>query len=61
MDITDYVTVDFNAVVECVDLLGGVTIPEVSDEEAVLMHGYMDEINKLTKIIPSTYPVAEQM
>lgn len=49
MDITDYVTVDFNAVVECVDLLGGVTIPEVSDEEAVLMHGYMDEINKLTK------------
>ena len=49
LDITDYVTVDFNAVVECVDLLGGVTIPEVSDEEAVLMHGYMDEINKLTK------------
>ena len=49
MDITDYVTVDFNAVVECVDLLGGVTIPEVSDEESVLMHGYMDEINKLTK------------
>ena len=49
MDITDYVTVDFNAVVECVDLLGGVTIPEVSDEEAVQMHGYMDEINKLTK------------
>ena len=38
-----------SAVVECVDLLGGVTIPEVSDEEAVLMHGYMDEINKLTK------------
>ena len=49
MDITDYVTVDFNAVVECVDLLGGVTIPEVSDDEAVLMRGYMDEINKLTK------------
>lgn len=34
LDITDYVTVDFNAVVECVDLLGGVVIPEVSDEEA---------------------------
>lgn len=49
LDITDYVTVDFNAVVECVDLLGGVVIPEVSDEEAVLMQGYMDEINKLTK------------
>lgn len=49
LDITDYVTVDFNAVVECVDLLGGVVIPEVTDEEAVLMYGYMDEINKLTK------------
>ena len=49
LDITDYVTVDFNAVVECVDLLGGVVIPEVSNDEAVLMYGYMDEINKLTK------------
>ena len=49
LSITDYVTVDFNAVVECVDLLGGITLDEVTDEEAVLMQGYMDEINKLTK------------
>lgn len=49
LSITDYVTVDFNAVVECVDLLGGITLPEVTDEEAYLMQGYMDEINKLTK------------
>lgn len=49
LDITDYVTVDFNAVVECVDLLGGVVVPEVTDLEAVLMYGYMDEINKMTK------------
>lgn len=48
LHITDYVTVDFNAVVECVDLLGGVEIT-VTDEEAVLMYGYMDEISKLTK------------
>lgn len=48
LNITDYVTVDFNAVVECVDLLGGVEIT-ITDEEAVLMYGYMDEINKLTK------------
>ncbi len=48
LNITDYVTVDFNAVVECVDLLGGVEVT-VTDEEAVLMYGYMDEINKLTK------------
>ena len=31
------------------DLLGGITLDEVTDEEAVLMQGYMDEINKLTK------------
>ncbi len=49
LDIKDYVTVDFNAVVECVDLLDGIVIPEVTDDEAVLMYGYMDEINKLTK------------
>lgn len=48
LNITDYVTVDFNAVVECVDLLGGVELT-VTDEEAILMHGYMDEISKLTK------------
>ena len=48
LHITDYVTVDFNAVVECVDLLGGVEVT-VTDEEAILMYGYMDEINKLTK------------
>lgn len=48
LHITDYVTVDFNAVVECVDLLGGVEL-FITDEEAVLMQGYMDEISKLTK------------
>lgn len=48
LNITDYVTVDFNAVVECVDLLGGVEIT-IDDLEAVLMEGYISEINKLTK------------
>lgn len=48
LNITDYVTVDFNAVVECVDLLGGIDL-FVTDDEAVLMRGYMDEISKLTK------------
>ena len=45
--ITDYVTVDFNAVVECVDLLGGVEVT-VTEDEAIFMWGYMDEISKLT-------------
>ena len=45
--ITDYVTVDFNAIIECVDLLGGVEIT-ITDDEANLMIGYIDELNRLT-------------
>lgn len=47
LEINDYVTVDFKSVVECVDLVGGVEVT-VTDLEAVLMYGYMDEISKLT-------------
>lgn len=47
LNITDYVTVDFNAVVECIDLLGGIEL-EITDLEAHLLKGYIDEINKLT-------------
>ena len=46
-EITDYVTVDFNAIIECVDLLGGVDIT-ITDDEASLMIGYMKELNELT-------------
>lgn len=45
--ITDYVTVDFNAIVECVDLLGGIELT-ITDEEAVLLQGYIREINEIT-------------
>lgn len=45
--ITDYVTVDFNAVVECIDLLGGVEMT-ITDDEATLMLGYIKELNGLT-------------
>lgn len=47
LTITDYVTVDFNAVVECVDLLGGVEI-EVTEDEAIWMIGHINETAKLT-------------
>ena len=47
LNITDYVTVDFNAVVECVDLLGGVELT-ITDEEARYMKGYVKELNELT-------------
>lgn len=46
LNITDYVTVDFNAVVNCIDLLGGIEMT-ITDLEAELMYGYMYEINKL--------------
>ena len=45
--ITDYVTVDFNSVVECIDLLGGVDMT-ITDDEATLMLGYIRELNELT-------------
>lgn len=47
LNITDYVTVDFNAVVECIDLLGGVELT-ITDEEAYYMIGYVNELNKQT-------------
>ena len=47
LNITDYVTVDFNAIIECVDLLGGVEL-ELTDTEAVLTEGYIRELNELT-------------
>ena len=47
LNITDYVTVDFNSIIECVDLLGGVDM-EITDDEASLMTGYIRELNDLT-------------
>ena len=53
LDITDYVAADFNAVADCVDLLGGITI-EITDEEAAIMNGetghqdYIAEIEQVT-------------
>jgi len=47
LNITDYVTVDFNAVVECIDLLGGVELT-ITDDEAHYMIGYVKELNELT-------------
>ena len=47
LNITDYVTVDFNAVVECIDLLGGIELT-ITDDEAHYMTGYIKELNDLT-------------
>lgn len=45
--ITDYVTVDFSAIVECIDLLGGIEMT-ITDDEATLMLGYIQELNQIT-------------
>lgn len=47
LDIDGYVAVDFNALVEVIDLLGGVEI-EVTEEEVPYVNGYGEEITKVT-------------
>lgn len=47
LNITDYVTVDFNALVEAVDLLGGIEL-EVTPEEVEYMNGYIDSVSAVT-------------
>ncbi|MBO5522784.1 MAG: LCP family protein [Roseburia sp.] len=47
LNITDHITVDFNAIVKCVDLLGGIEMT-ITDDEANLMIGYIREINEIT-------------
>lgn len=48
LDITDYVSVDFNALVDAIDLLGGIEIDELSEGEAKWLNGYLVETNEVT-------------
>lgn len=47
LDIDEYISFDFNAVADAVDLLGGVEI-ELTDEEAGGINGYIEEVAELT-------------
>lgn len=47
LNITDYVTVNFDSVIECVDLLGGIELT-FTDEEAVHVGNYMKGLNEAT-------------
>ena len=47
LNITDYVSVDFNALVTVIDELGGIEL-DITGEEAGYMIGYIDEINEMT-------------
>lgn len=49
LDIKEYVAVDFNAMVEVIDLLGGVDI-DVTTEEAGYMKVYIDELQQVTGV-----------
>ncbi len=46
LDISEYVTVNFKAVVYAVDLLGGVEI-DVQDNEVKWLNGYVRELNRI--------------
>lgn len=48
LDITDYVSVDFNALVDAIDALGGIDIDTLSPEEAKWLNGYLVETNEVT-------------
>lgn len=47
LNITDYVSVDFNAVVDVVDAVGGIEL-DITEEEAHYINGYIDEIMDVT-------------
>ena len=47
LDLQDYITVDFNAVVKAVDLIGGVDV-EVTEEELPYINGYQTENAEVT-------------
>ena len=47
MDITDYVTVNFEALIATIDLLGGIDL-EIDDNEQFYINGYMTETCEIT-------------
>jgi len=46
LDIKEYVTVNFSAVCNVIDLLGGITL-DITDEELKYVNGYTKELNKI--------------
>ncbi|MBH1940365.1 LCP family protein [Mobilitalea sibirica] len=46
LDIKEYVTVNFKALVDIIDLLGGITL-DIEKEELKYLNGYVRELNKI--------------
>lgn len=53
LDITDYVSVNFSALIDTIDALGGIDI-EINDYERQYINGYMTETSQITgkEIVP---------
>lgn len=48
LDITNYVAVDFAAIVDAVDLLDGIELDITNEEAKIMNDNYIDEINQVT-------------
>ena len=57
LDIKDYVTVNFNVVVEAVDLIGGIEL-EITEEELQWLNGYQVENSEVTGASYEPLPAA---
>ena len=55
LDITDFATVDFSAVIEAVDLLGGIDL-ELTDEEVTWLNRYLVETSEVTGVSYQNVP-----
>ncbi len=57
LDIKDFVTVDFNAVIKAVDELGGIDL-EITEEERGWLNGYLVETSQVTGVPYDEVPAA---
>lgn len=57
LDIRDFVTVDFNAIIEVVDLLGGIEL-DITEEERQWLNGYLVETSQVTGVSYTTVDYA---
>lgn len=48
LDISKYVTVNFQAVIDAIDYIGGITL-DIDQEELKYLNGYVKELNKINK------------
>lgn len=57
LDIKDFVTVDFKAIIDAVDLLGGIEL-DITEEELKWLNGYLVETSQVTGVSYEELPAA---